>query len=211
MKTIDPINTWKVHLVDCIHFLHQKGYAPATSSNYSFKLPGSTEIIISASGIDKGSFSAEDLMHIDLQGYPIKDARKSSAETLIHTMIYRNKPEVTCILHTHTIYNTVLSTIYRYSKNIRLEGFEVLKGIQGIDTHEAYVDLPIFENSQDISTLAKEVEDYWQEHPQMCGFLLAGHGLYTWADSIKAAKRQVEVLEFLLECYYKIQLFEKST
>ena len=208
MTPSNQIDTWKAELVDCIHFLHSKGYAPATSSNYSFKLPNSTEIFISASGIDKGEFSTSDLMRIDLQGQPIKDSRKSSAETLLHTMIYQNQPEATCILHTHTVYNTVLSTTYRYSRNIRLEGFEVLKGLQGIATHDTFVDLPIFENSQDISTLAKEVEDYWQEHPEMLGFLLVGHGLYTWADSIKAAKRHVEVLEFLLECYYKIETFE---
>ncbi|MEN0006889.1 MAG: methylthioribulose 1-phosphate dehydratase [Bacteroidota bacterium] len=197
-------------LVDCIHFLHQKGYAPATSSNYSFRQAGSDRIQISASGIDKGLFATTDLITIDTEGNPVKDARKPSAETGLHTMLYRLLPEVRCVLHTHTVYNTVLSTILEPQGYLRLDGFEVLKGLSGIRTHDTVVDLPIFANSQDIEHLSTQIEAYWQKHPIGHGFLLAGHGLYTWGESIAVAKRQVEVFEFLFECYYKIHLFKSN-
>lgn len=205
MKTNSP--SWATQLVQCVHFLHQKGFAPATSSNYSFRLPGEPHIHISASGIDKGAFVEEDLMRVDLSGQPIKDSRRPSAETLLHTMIYNRLPEVGCVLHTHTVYNTVLSAIFEEKRNLRLEGFEVLKGLSGIRTHDTQVDVPIFPNSQDMPALAEEIEAHWDDHPEMKGFLLAGHGLYTWGKDIAEAKRHIEVFEFLFECFYKIHIF----
>lgn len=205
MQTIT--NTWSSELVDCIHFLHQKGFAPATSSNYSFRIPGDSQIHISSSGVDKGTFSAKHLMLVDIGGQPVNDQRKPSAETLLHTMIYEKKPEIACVLHTHTVYNTVLSAIFEHDGSLRLEGFEVLKGLSGIRTHDTFVDVPIFSNSQDMDELSDKIKTYWVQHPEMKGFLLAGHGLYTWGKSIAEAKRHIEVFEFLFECFYKIHTF----
>lgn len=200
------IDQWQDELVACIHFLHAKGFAPATSSNYSFRLPESGSIFISASGIDKGRFTKQDLMPIDAAGQPVNDPRKPSAETLLHTLIYKRVPTASCILHTHTIYNTALSGLLADAGKVSLEGFEVLKGLKGIKTHEVTVDVPIFANSQNMVELADEIKGYWENHPRMYGFLLAKHGLYTWGDSIAVAKRQIEVFEFLFECYYKMSL-----
>ena len=200
----------KKDLVACIHFLHQKGFAPATSSNYSVREAGATEFYISASGIDKGAFSVKDLMKVDQFGIPVKDSRKPSAETQIHTMIYDHKPEVNCVLHTHTICNTVLSHVLKSQGHIRLEGFEVLKGLEGISTHESVVDLPIFENAQNIPELSQKILQFWKNNEGMQGFLLAGHGLYAWGKDIPSAKRHIEVFEFLLECYYNIQLLTRK-
>lgn len=205
MQTATEI--WAKELVECIHFLHQKGFAPATSSNYSFRLPESPTINISASGMDKGSFSVADLMEVDLQGISLDDLRKPSAETLLHTLIYEQQPDVGCVLHTHTIYNTVLSSIFEKQGHLVLEGFEVLKGLSGIRTHESKVAVPIFVNSQDMRALAATVKGYWESHPEMHGFLLSGHGLYSWGSTIAEAKRHIEVFEFLFECYYKIHTF----
>jgi len=201
-------HSWVTELVQCIHFLHQKGFAPATSSNYSFRLPGEEHIHISSSGVDKGVFTEEDLMLVDKVGVPIKDNRKPSAETLLHTMIYERLSQVGCVLHTHTVYNTTLSAIFEQKGNLRLEGFEVLKGLSGISTHDSYVDVPVFPNSQDMPLLASQIESYWDSHPEMPGFLLAGHGLYTWGKTIAEAKRHIEVFEFLFECFYKIHIFK---
>ena len=198
---------WKEDLVKCVHFLHQKGFAPATSSNYSFRLSGAEQIYISASGKDKGAFTVEDLMQVDLNGKPINDDRKPSAETALHTLIYKNLPDVGCVLHTHTVYNTVLSGIFEPQKYIQLEGYEVLKGLKGIRTHETRLNVPIFPNNQDIPALAETIQMYWNENPDMKGFLLGKHGLYTWGKTIAEAKRHIEVFEFLFECYYKINTF----
>jgi methylthioribulose-1-phosphate dehydratase len=194
----------KKELVECIHFLHARGWAPATSSNYSFRsgiLPG--QISISSSGIDKGNFVLADLMIVDLNGQPVNDERKPSAETLLHTLIYQKRAEVNCVLHTHTVYNTILSRKFLKTGKLILEGYEMLKGFHDIHTHESSIEIPIFENSQDMLFLAEHIQQYWARHPEMRVFLLAGHGMYTWGRSIAEAKRHVEVVEFLLECYYR--------
>lgn len=199
---------WAEELVRCIHFLHAKGWAPATSSNYSFRVQPTDPIYISASGLDKGDFTTKDLMLVDQYGKTLEPGRKPSAETLLHTLIYERQPEVKCILHTHSVYNTVLSTLYEKKGSITLAGFEVLKGISGIQTHETLLKMPIFPNDQDMPVLSKAINTYWKEVDHLYGFLLAGHGLYTWGATIAEAKRQIEVFEFLFECFYKIENFK---
>ncbi|MGH9849293.1 MAG: class II aldolase/adducin family protein, partial [Blastocatellia bacterium] len=82
---------------------------------------------------------------------------------------------------------------------LAIEGYEMLKGLDGVRTHEHREWLPIIENSQDMPALARTVEQALAKHTDAHGFLLRGHGLYTWGDSLAEAKRHVEILEFLLE------------
>jgi len=186
-------------LAAAVRFLHGRSWAPATSSNYSIREVGQSDFFISQSGVDKGSFEEKHLVPVDAHGAPINDTRRPSAETLLHCLIYRRRPEVHCVLHTHTVVNTALSYAEAERGKIVLAGFELNKALPGISTHESVVKIPVFANSQDIGTLAEEIGRYWDLHPDMQGFLLAGHGLYTWGVSVAEAKRHVEVLEFLFE------------
>ena len=78
----------------------------------------------------------------------------------------------------------------------------MLKGLEGITTHEAKYWLPIFNNTQDIPSLAAEVSAYLDSNPNtLClGYLIRQHGLYTWGKDLPSAVRHMEVIEFLLEC-----------
>lgn len=196
----------KSAMVEVIQFLHGKGWAPATSSNYSFRERECDDFWVSASGIDKGLFVTDDFIHVDAIGTPIDDDRKTSAETQLHVLIYECFPEAHCVLHSHSVYNTVLSMARKKKKNyVDLVGFEVLKGLKGIKTHDVKVRIPIFENSQDIDALAEEIGQWFEAHGEPQGFLLKGHGLYVWGDDIASAKRQMEVLEFLFEVVYQLK------
>jgi len=59
--------------------------------------------------------------------------------------------------------------------------------------------VPIVENSQDIPTMAREVEAMLAERPDAHAFLIRRHGLYTWGSDLSEAVRHVEILEFLFE------------
>ncbi len=197
---IEPeIELLKNEMVQAIRFFHQQGWAPATSSNYSFRLPGRSDFLVSQSGVDKGAFQSEHFMPVDAKGKAIKDPRKPSAETLLHCAIYDLLPDVHCILHTHAVYNTVLSQVLE--GHLTLAGYEILKGFAGIGTHEVSLTIPVFQNSQDMLVLAQKIKSYFAvaETPPHA-FLLAGHGMYTWGNSIADAKRHVEVMEFLIHC-----------
>ena len=108
-----------------------------------------------------------------------------------------------CILHTHTVWNTVVS-ICEIGSSLKLTGFEMLKGLQGIKTHEHEEIVPVFENSQDIPALARKASARMRKQPNMHGFLIRGHGLYTWGSSVSEARRHVEIFEFLFEVYGRL-------
>lgn len=195
-------------LLAVIHTFHAKGWAPATSSNYSFRNPTPAEqtYTISRSGVDKGLFTTDDFMVVDRHGQALPPFQnlKPSAETLLHTMLYE-QAGVHAVLHTHTVENTVFSWARRNMEAYDISGFELLKGITGISTHEAHLRLPIFPNSQDMEQLSDHIRASLQLYPGVPGFLLAGHGLYAWGSSIAEAKRHVEVLEFLMECLNRLE------
>lgn len=190
---------WRTELVGTIHFLHRMGWAPATSSNYSYRPDASPSFYVSASGIDKGVFSENDFIEVNDAGQAVADTRRPSAETLLHASIYRHFPEARCILHTHSVWNTLLSRRLEKSGQLVLEGYEILKGLTGITTHQTRVVAPVFPNSQDMHALARQTDAYFERHPDTRAYLLAAHGLYTWAPDIASAKRHVEVLEFLCQ------------
>lgn len=197
-------------LVAVIRFLHAKGWAAATSSNYSCREKGVSNFYLSESGIDKGDFNRHHLIYVNAAGVPIDEPhRRVSAETDLHCTLYELFPTTHCVLHTHSILGTILSQLYRYDDAISFENYELLKAFEGISTHDTRLSLPIFANTQHIPSLSDELRRYAAQHPAMPGFLIAGHGVYTWGSSIAAAKRHIETIEFLLECEYKKQLFKK--
>jgi methylthioribulose-1-phosphate dehydratase len=188
-------------LVDVIQFVHQKGWAPATSTNYSFRDPENPkQYWVSMSGVDKGKLTTEQFIAVDEKGERIQpDAPATSAETLLHCEAYEN-PEVHCVLHTHSVQNTVLSRLMEHEAVVVVENYELLKAFEGIKTHEAQVEVPIFPNTQNISALASQVRAYRERNPQLRGYLLASHGLYTWGKTVEQARRHLEAFEFLVHC-----------
>ena len=198
-------------LLEAIRFFNQKGWSPATSTNYSVRSPNPTEYIISRSGVDKSKFTLEDLILINPHGEVLppfnRPGIKSSAETEIHTHIYRKYPDVKCVLHTHSVLGTVLSQKFVSQKQIRFEGFEIQKGLEGNTTHELESILPIVPNSQVMSDILKNMDHHFVEKPSIHGFLIAGHGLYTWGKDIATAKRHIETYEFLFECLQTMRSF----
>ncbi|WP_038088722.1 methylthioribulose 1-phosphate dehydratase [Acidihalobacter prosperus] len=175
---------------------HARGWVPATAGNFSARLDNA-RILMTRSGRHKGHLDSGDFMRLDSLGQPL-DEGTPSAEAGLHLSLYRRWPEVGCVLHTHSPRATVLSR--RRGKQIALAGYEVLKAFDGIQTHEAEVTLPVFDNDQDIPRLGARVNAWLDRHSMPPGYLIRGHGLYTWGRDIAAAERHLEALEFLFEC-----------
>ncbi len=196
-------------LLEAIQFFSHKGWSPATSTNYSARSEMKDEFIISRSGVDKSKFQLNDLILINNQGDVLNPFNtpgvKSSAETEIHTALYELFPEVNCVLHTHSVKGTVLSQILQSEKEMVFEGLEILKGLEGNSTHQLREVLPIVPNSQDMEEILFHMKGKFS--PEIHGFLIGGHGLYTWGKTIAAAKRHVETFEFLFECYFTMRRF----
>lgn len=137
-------------------------------------------------------------MVVDLDGHPITP-QTPSAETLLHTSLYQHNPKIGAVLHTHSKTATLLSRLLK-GQMLLLEGYELLKAFAGITTHETVLRVPIFENSQEIDKLSFQVTQYLQQAPQTYGYLIRGHGLYTWGKDMAEARRHLEAFEFLLDC-----------
>jgi methylthioribulose-1-phosphate dehydratase len=176
--------------------LYQLGLSPATSSNYSVRLDAG-HCAITRSGRDKGLLTADDIMVVTLDGKPV-DGGKPSAETALHTQLYRRFAHTGAVLHTHSLACTAL-TMHRLKGDVlALEGYELLKVFDGIDTHDTRIELPIFPNTQDIDQLARDV-DARLDQGFFPAYLIRGHGLYTWADTLDHCFHQIEALEHLLK------------
>lgn len=176
--------------------LARAGMTPATSSNFSARLDD-RHCLITASGRDKGKLGPDDFMQVGMDGLAVDATRKSSAETLLHTQIYRLLPDAEVVLHTHSPAQTLMSM--RYEKDGRLEftGYELQKAFRGVSSHEGTVCLPIIANSQDMHRLCADVAPFF-ERSDFWGYLIAGHGIYTWGRDIDEARRHLDAFEFLL-------------
>ena len=181
----------------------QRGWSVGTSSNYSvISSRDPLELIVTASGKDKGRLTRSDFVRIRADGTPVADGQpKSSAETLLHVEAAQ-QPEVGAVLHTHSVWGTLLSDIYFEQGGFEIAGYEMLKGLAGITTHDHSIWVTIFDNTQDIASLAKLVRAQWDDdkHPLRHGFLIRKHGLYTWGKDLNEARRHIEIFEFLFEC-----------
>lgn len=185
------------------HQFWTRGWSLGTSSNYSVLVDKDPfTLLLTASGKDKGHLQPNDFVLVDIEGKPTVEGQpKSSAETLLHCLAVE-KCGAGAVLHTHSVWTTILSQHFFSAGGIRIEGFEMLKGLEGITTHETAAWLPIFDNTQDIPALQKEVSAYIDANPErpFWGYLIRQHGLYTWGKDLDSAVRHMEVIEFLLEC-----------
>ena len=183
---------------------YQRGWAMGTSGNLSAVTSHQPlRVTITSTGADKGSLSACDLLQIDEKGRVLEGAGGASAETLLHLAVIQQF-EVGSVLHTHSVWSTLLSKAYADAGGLFIEGYEMLKGLKGVSTHTHGEWLPILENSQDIPRLSERVTQTLTEHPSAHGFLLEGHGLYSWGTNVSEAQRHIEILEFLIEVQYRM-------
>jgi len=179
---------------------HFRGWVLGTSGNLSEVVEREPlRLAITPSGADKGALRTDQILLIDDRGSVISDhPARPSDECPLHIRIAKERG-AGAVLHTHSVWSTMLSNLYFEDGGLAIEGYEMLKGLDGVKTHEHREWLPILENSQDMLELADRLADNLRQFPQAHGFLLRRHGLYTWGKDLAQAKRHVEILEFLLE------------
>lgn len=202
MSELSPLD----QLVAACHWIGAKGWAPATGGNMSVR-EDARFCLLSESGKDKGSLTRDDFIQVEIATSRAPSGRKPSAETGLHTLIYRLFPDAGAVLHTHTVNATVLSRVEKGAA-LRLEGYEMQKSLAGQRSHLDAVAIPLFDNDQDIDALARRIEASAAATPLRYGFLLRGHGLTCWGKDVNEARRHLEGLEFLFECERQRRLLE---
>ena len=179
---------------------YRRGWVLGTSGNFSALLARKPlRVCVTASGLEKGKLDETNFLELDDDAEILQGFGKPSAETLIHLTIYRFLPKARSILHTHSVWGTILSDHFFEEGAIEIEGYEMLKGLAGVTTHEHRERVPIVENSQDYVALAHVIENVIRDNPDIHGIYLRRHGLYTWGETVSEAKRHIEIFEFLFE------------
>ena len=194
-------------LCDTVRWFASRGYCPATGGNFSSRLDDE-HVLITASGVDKTALTPAELLPMTIHGELLAEG-KPSAETGLHLALYRRDPAIGAVLHVHSIANTLLSRIHT-PRRLRFEGYEMQKSISGNATHEATLDLPVLDNSQNMETLAAALEARFDEAAPAFGFLVRGHGIYAWGADLASARRHLEGWEFLLACELQRRQLENA-
>jgi len=180
---------------------YSRGWALGTSGNFSAVVERKPlRFAITASSVAKGSLARADILQCDERCRVVGRRGKPSAETLLHVEVVRRRG-AGAVLHTHSVWSTMLSESWagRTDGALVIEGYEMLKGLAGVASHDHREVVPILENDQDIPRLAVRVGETLDRHPDAHAFLLRRHGLYTWGETLADAERHVEILEFLFE------------
>ncbi|WP_027351414.1 methylthioribulose 1-phosphate dehydratase [Halotalea alkalilenta] len=187
-------------LVEAGRILHAAGKVPATGGNFSIRLD-ERHMAVTVSGRHKGFLTPADLMVTDFDAVAVGSRLKPSAEALLHGQLYRDRADAGAILHTHSRAATLLS-LATEDDEVVLEGYELLKALEGVETHEARVRIPVFANTQQIPILVDQARARLGREPYAGtpAYLIRGHGVYVWASDMASCLRQVEALDFLFDC-----------
>ena len=216
-------------LVSVARGCYARGWLMGTSGNLSAVVERQPlRLAITASGVDKGELKPEQVLLVDDEVQVLSGARtrpgfmsgpraksksasknKPSDESLLHVRIVKERG-AGAVLHTHSIWNTIFSDLYASEGGVPIEGYEMLKGLAGVRTHNHSEWLPIVDNSQDMTALSNTISKVLKEHKTAHGFLIRRHGLYTWGDDLTQAKRHVEILEFLLETMGRTAMMKRN-
>ena len=194
-------------LADAGRRFDQRGWVLGTSGNFSAVIDQSPlRLAITPSGAWKGRLGRDDFLEMDERGAVVKGAGRASAEAPLHLEIVRQR-QAGAVLHTHSVWSTILSDRHAERRGLSIQGYEMLKGLAGIVTHQHSEWIPVLENDQDMDRLAGVVRETLAAHPAAHAFLLRRHGLYTWGQTLDEAVRHVEILEFLLESVGRTEIW----
>ena len=198
LAQVHQLNPYAIQLCATGRWIAQRHWVPATGGNFSIR-SSAHSCLVTASGKDKGELSPADLLQVDFDEISFSCQGKPSAETALHCALYRHYPDAKAVLHTHSVQATVFSRLISQPQYC-FDGYEMQKAIQGIQSHQQALLLPVLDNTQDMAALAVEVTRLAARQTLPYAFLVRGHGLYVWGDSLEQCKRHLEAWEFLIAC-----------
>jgi methylthioribose-1-phosphate isomerase len=182
-------------VADIARGLYARGWMPGTAGNISVRT-GDTAVI-TGSGLSKGELHADDMVTVSIgDSKPLSGARRPSAETAIHTAIYRatGAQNTRAVVHIHPPHATAQSI--DAPDVLRFSGYELIKGLGASHT----IDIPVFVNHSDVGRIGTDIERHLTENPGAAPVLfIAGHGVTAWGADLAQARDRAECLEAMCE------------
>lgn len=180
---------------------YRRGWMLATAGNLSVRDAVHAERYwVTASGGHKGRLRApEDFIRFELgMRDPSPADRKSSAETVVHDLLYAAHPEIGAIHHVHAPRGTLVSRAIGEGMVWRIEGLEYIKAL-GFWGEDDVVEVPVVKNHAHIPALAEAVVEAAARDLRVPAVLVEGHGVYAWGANGAEAQRHIEAIEFLAD------------
>jgi len=200
MPNEQPLYSPTAELAETGRDFYRRGWARGASGNFSVLLARKPlRLCITAAGNEKGTLDDTNFLELDDDAEILQGFGRPSGETLLHLSIYRQRPKARCILYSQTVAGMLLSDKYFVDGSIGMQGYEVLKGLSGVTTHEHTERIPIVENSPDQIALSHVLENVLLENPLIHGVYIRRHGLYSWGETVEEVRRNIEIFEFLFE------------
>ena len=168
-------------MVDVGQQLYRRGMLAGTDGNHSVRLDDD-RIMITPSGLSKGSLSPDDMVIVDTNGKHLQGNLKASSEIGMHLAVYRNRPGIRACVHSHPPFATAFAVAgIALSQDILPEVVLFVGGIPLTDYAPPGTD-----------AVAKSIEPHLESNN---AFLLRNHGLLTIGRSLEEAYNRHETVE----------------
>lgn len=175
------LSSLKQEIVDIGKRLYNRGYVASNDGNLSIRLD-SEKVLITPTGVSKGFMKPDDLIVVDLDGKVINGKRKHSSESNMHLQIYRDRPDVGGVCHTHAPYATSFAVA-----GIPLDLMILPEVIITLGT------IPLVEyGATGTEDLYRSISNYVKDYD---AFLLANHGVLAVGNNLLSAYHKMETVE----------------
>ena len=161
--------------------LHEKGFVAAMDGNLSVRLK-QDRILVTPTGLSKGSMRPADLVIVDLEGKQVAGRRHVTSEIGMHLMIYRTRADVKAIVHAHPPTATGFA-----AAGIALTEPLVCEVVMGLGC------IPLARyGTPGTAELAQSLEPYV---PKYDAILMSNHGVVAYGDTLEHAYMKMETVE----------------
>lgn len=153
-----------------------------TWGNVSVRIPDEDLIAITPSGVDYEKLQPENIPIIDLEGNLIDGNMKPSIELPLHIEIYKNRPDIFAIVHTHSVHCTAMAI----ARKPIPASCEDLIQVTGGEVRVSEYRLP---GSKDLGAVVVKALEGRQ------AVIMANHGLLAAGNSLKEAMKIAQICE----------------
>ena len=170
------------------------GLVRTTAGNVSARTPDGN-VLITPSGLPYEDLEPGDIALVDLDGGLIEVPLEPSTELPMHTGIYRRRPHVGGIVHTHAPYATALACL-----GLEIPAVHYMLAALSEEGRVPIASFAIYGTEE----LAGYAAETLGETHSAC--LLQNHGTLTVAETATRAYSLTETLEEMAELYYRTRL-----
>ena len=173
----------KALIVETAQELTRKGYLMATGGNLSVRIAGQSALAITPSNYDYMKMLPEDICVLDFELKVLEGTLKPSVESAMHAAIYRVRPDVNAVVHTHQVYASALTLIQMpipslFDEQVRFLG----RSVNIIPYAPSGTGLLV-------GIIARSVRDHNN------AYMLQNHGALVFGSDMERAVHNVEILE----------------